>query len=564
MAVDVVARAMAAGKVPVTAYEYAVQAGYTGTEEQFAEDMGNSGTNATNAANSATAAAASATTAANAAGNLAPAYSASATYAVGDHVLYDGGYYVCNTAITTAEAWTAAHWTAAKVGPEITDLKTQLDNVITVSQDVVPVEVSNVENVTKLSGCNSAPRSSSPIGIEISVLNTMDTYWWVADKDCDIYFANSEYLPAYVSITVASGFIETETSGSSIFLKCASAGTRYRKSDSNLPTENSKLTLHTGDAIAVTITATKNVTLYGYKTTETIAPNEDFKNEILAGVADKHCQIKYISGAGSEKSTERVEIYIPTVDGFVRYDFLHSESSSNPYNADIWHIGYAYHITESMIEDYALTTQGEWECAIKLSGENFAGGFAHGNEVFTNIIFLVDGVAKDITQITTPTDFEELIIIQNSNYYDPSDGTTVFAAHGMEYIFNESGVTINQSVGFSVASTVETMYMAMFPVAKAVSDTVVPNNTFVPFSTSNAIRIFDTDSVTIYKSTGKCVATFSAPVWELLNNGYSFLCLDNGSTEYNKCYFVNTLVDVSVAQNKLLKSVTKYNFIVGN
>ena len=123
MAVDAVARAIAAGKVPVDAYEMAVAGGYTGTKEQFEEDMGNSGTNATNAADSAAAAAASATTAANAAGNLAPAYSASATYAVGDHVLYDGGYYVCNTAITTAEAWTAAHWTAVKVGPEITDLK---------------------------------------------------------------------------------------------------------------------------------------------------------------------------------------------------------------------------------------------------------------------------------------------------------------------------------------------------------------------------------------------------------------------------------------------------------
>lgn len=121
MAVDALARAIAAGKVPVDAYEMAVAGGYTGTKEQFEEDMGNSGTNAT-------AAAASATTAANAAGNLAPAYSASATYAVGDHVLYDGGYYVCTTAITTAEAWTAAHWTAAKVGPEITDLKNALYN----------------------------------------------------------------------------------------------------------------------------------------------------------------------------------------------------------------------------------------------------------------------------------------------------------------------------------------------------------------------------------------------------------------------------------------------------
>ena len=39
-------------------------------------------------------------------------YSASATYAVGDRVRY--GYYIyeCNTAITTAEAWDASHWTA--------------------------------------------------------------------------------------------------------------------------------------------------------------------------------------------------------------------------------------------------------------------------------------------------------------------------------------------------------------------------------------------------------------------------------------------------------------------
>lgn len=126
MAVDTLARAIAAGKVPVTAYEYAVQKGYTGTEEEFATDMGNSATNATNAATSASEAAASAASAVAAATNFAPAYSSSATYAVGDHVLYDGGYYVCNTAITTAEAWTAAHWTATKVGPEITELKTQL------------------------------------------------------------------------------------------------------------------------------------------------------------------------------------------------------------------------------------------------------------------------------------------------------------------------------------------------------------------------------------------------------------------------------------------------------
>lgn len=60
MAVDTLARAIAAGKVPVSAYEMAVAGGYTGTLEEFEADMGNSGTNATNAAASASAAAASA------------------------------------------------------------------------------------------------------------------------------------------------------------------------------------------------------------------------------------------------------------------------------------------------------------------------------------------------------------------------------------------------------------------------------------------------------------------------------------------------------------------------
>lgn len=50
-----------------------------------------------------------------------PPYSSSSTYAVGDKVRYDGYMYECNTAITTAESWTAAHWTA------LPDLQTQIN-----------------------------------------------------------------------------------------------------------------------------------------------------------------------------------------------------------------------------------------------------------------------------------------------------------------------------------------------------------------------------------------------------------------------------------------------------
>lgn len=50
---------------------------------------------------------------------IAPTYSNSALYAVGAYVWYDGNLYRCTTAITTAESWTEAHWTAVNIGDSV-------------------------------------------------------------------------------------------------------------------------------------------------------------------------------------------------------------------------------------------------------------------------------------------------------------------------------------------------------------------------------------------------------------------------------------------------------------
>ena len=60
---------------------------------------------------------------------VAAQYSTSATYNVGDYVIYNGSLYRCNTAITTGEAWTAAHWTAAVLGNDVSGLKSAIDAV---------------------------------------------------------------------------------------------------------------------------------------------------------------------------------------------------------------------------------------------------------------------------------------------------------------------------------------------------------------------------------------------------------------------------------------------------
>ena len=128
----------------VTAYGAAVEAGYAGTYAQFAQAQADLATEvATLQEMSATASTLAAGSDATASydhstgvlslgipqgipgdvANLAPAYSTSATYAVGDYVIYNNQLYRCTTAITTAEEWTAAHWTAAALGDDVSDLK---------------------------------------------------------------------------------------------------------------------------------------------------------------------------------------------------------------------------------------------------------------------------------------------------------------------------------------------------------------------------------------------------------------------------------------------------------
>jgi hypothetical protein len=60
---------------------------------------------------------------------LAPEYSSEDTYEVGDYVVHSSRIYKCNTAITTPEAWTAAHWTAAKLAEDVSDVKSGINYI---------------------------------------------------------------------------------------------------------------------------------------------------------------------------------------------------------------------------------------------------------------------------------------------------------------------------------------------------------------------------------------------------------------------------------------------------
>lgn len=61
------------------------------------------------------------------------AYDDTSTYAVGDLCIYNNALYKCTTAITTAEAWNASHWTATSIADEINELKSGVIKELVIS-----------------------------------------------------------------------------------------------------------------------------------------------------------------------------------------------------------------------------------------------------------------------------------------------------------------------------------------------------------------------------------------------------------------------------------------------
>lgn len=101
------------------------------------------------------------------------AYDDTATYSVGDLCIYNNALYKCTTAITTAEAWNASHWTATSIADEISALNTDKadkDNII-----IRYVQLFGIVNVAADSEYNSdgstIPHVTPPVVSGYSVLD---------------------------------------------------------------------------------------------------------------------------------------------------------------------------------------------------------------------------------------------------------------------------------------------------------------------------------------------------------------------------------------------------------
>lgn len=429
------------------------------------------------------------------------------------------------------------------------------------------VKVSELSGATLYTGYYGSAYGTDRIGLAGGGNSVYNSYVYFTDEDFDLYISASDLASiSYISLCVVedAGTIENyEIVGKS------GTAVRYRNSDSNMPTVGNPLHIKAGSALIFTETGTANNWTYYIDDFYTLKENvnlnngqvEQVKNSIVDLVDTRKCKVKYVNAGGEDNSTERLEVFIPSVVGFVKYNFVHTVNAS--INANVWRISYAYACDDNLSTRFNLTTSGEWEAALLLKTRpDFSGGAAHGDEVFTSIVFLLDGSPVSVSDLSNYTEFETLSIVERSNLYDPNDNETVIAEHGSEHIFSKDGLTIDQSVKWVAAAEASTCYMAMFPIAKTVSNKLFCNSDFVVMSLPQEITKEKTTGAVLYSDTLGVKAEFSVDKHpSLYSTSPIFKCTDNSGGDYNKCYYV-VCYSVNVSANELWRSTTKYKFTI--
>lgn len=247
----------------------------------------------------------------------------------------------------------------------------------------------------------------------------------------------------------------------------------------------------------------------------------------------RHLYCRYDSTYNYETSSGALRIYLPTDVGYINYNIVHA--IHNGINANNWRTGLAFACDDNLENEYVVTYTGEWDMAVRIQGrDDFIGGIAHGDEIYTSFFVFVDGNETDITSITELTTFEKIIIKENSIGYDPDDHITQVLNHYKEYLIDKNGISLNQKVEFLSDYTMSTSYLAMMPPLKTLTDTYYTDVDYTPAPITYGATLNATKAV-VYGS--NLTYVMSIPKYPSLTGGNRFLLQDNGGLPYNKMYF---------------------------
>lgn len=270
---------------------------------------------------------------------------------------------------------------------------------------------------------------------------------------------------------------------------------------------------------------------------------------------------KYDPSIDFERSVGGLRIFVPTVVGYINYNFVHSVHEDK--NCDMWRLGKAYAFDDNFENEYELTPKGaEWDMALRLEGRpDFIGGYAHGDEIFTSLSVKVDGNSVKIEELAELTPFGELIITVDSIGYDPSEPTTEALKHFKEYVVNEDGLVLNQRVEWLGDYTLGSSFMAMMPPLKTLTESFYTNVDTTPKEAiSNYGTVLEATEAVVFGPDLRY--TMSIPKYPSLVGGDRFSMTDNKGRPYNKMYF-RLCNGAEVKRGDVWETTTRYSITNG-
>ena len=175
--------------------------------------------------------------------------------------------------------------------------------------------------------------------------------------------------------------------------------------------------------------------------------------------------IKHTSG--------QLNIYVkgsnPFSNRYILYQFQRQTGDNNlsglyaPY--DVWRLNVTLEVEQTARFTFTsirnITNAGETECAIQQQGKaDFVGGQNHGNEVFSTISLLVDGVLRVITA-TGNYVCKRLELIVNSQLNEYGNNLNKIADKVTRWIFEDRKAELNNRITWSDSITVTFAYLTM-------------------------------------------------------------------------------------------------------
>ena len=235
-------------------------------------------------------------------------------------------------------------------------------------------------------------------------------------------------------------------------------------------------------------------------------------------------------------------IFQPCKNGdYLGIRLLHHINPST--NVDTWVLGEVnlYGVDLSLKEGTNFIREGEWDVALKEVGAvDFIGGRAHGDEIASNAIFIIDGeVMNPLAPWVRVCDRLEVLVNSRLNRCDTPSIDVV--EQSKNYVFTKDNIVVNKKLKFLSSLTLSESYVAMLPLRREinnikVSERAYRDNDFIieDISIPKTDRITTgVKSVTTYCITGHPF-TCRMDVSGIPSTGKMFV---SGSELYNKIYF---------------------------